>query len=267
MSEPNARRQCLLFEAGPVRYAVEATSVAEVTTPSADLDTLRGVLPLTSLSTLFGDKEEERPGMAVVLDVSPTLALRVRKIHGVAELAGCPVFRLPRGLPPWLSKAVRGAVLHEGRVFLELVPEGLLALEAKLEPPRQLGLLIEPPERAMLFESQGRLWGLPLGWVSQVVTSSDAFCACPAPHGPVVGLFPYQKELWPIFSAPALMGQPAAREEFFVLFEVAGQQAGLSAARVLGVFQDLSRGDRQGEFVARKLGTSALFLDLQGMFS
>ncbi|HLL55634.1 MAG TPA: defective in fruiting DifE, partial [Myxococcaceae bacterium] len=74
----SGRRLCLLFEAANGRFAVEATSVTEVAPPDANGVSIRGYLELTDLSLLLGGEAETRPGTGVVLDVSPTLAVRVK---------------------------------------------------------------------------------------------------------------------------------------------------------------------------------------------
>src|SRR4029078_7067317 len=73
------RRLALLFEAGPARYALEASRGLEVTPPHPERAPVRGVFPLEDLSTLMGGAAEARPGLAVLLDISPTVAVRVRE--------------------------------------------------------------------------------------------------------------------------------------------------------------------------------------------
>lgn len=111
----SGRRLCLLFEAGGVRYAIEATSVVEVAPPDMDGDSIRGFLGLRDLSQLLGGPPQARPGMAVVLDVSPTLAVRVTRVIEVADVARDTLFRLPQGLSEGLSVVARGAIAHQGR--------------------------------------------------------------------------------------------------------------------------------------------------------
>src|SRR5215831_14166272 len=90
------RRLALLFEAGPARYALEASRVLEVTPPDAERATVRGVFPLEDLSALMGGAPERRPGLAVLLDTSPTMSVRVREGAEVADVAGAPHFQLTR---------------------------------------------------------------------------------------------------------------------------------------------------------------------------
>ena len=118
-----------------------------------------------------------------------------------------------------------------------------------------------------MFESQGRLYGVALPLVSQVVAATRGFCPLPAQIGPVAGLFPHAQVLWPIYSAPGLLGAEPTREELFVLTELAGQNVGLCASRVLGVHDRFTSAEARGEFTSRTLPGPALFLDLQRMFS
>ncbi|MFP2932425.1 hypothetical protein ACLESO_46205 [Pyxidicoccus sp. 3LG] len=99
----SGRRLCLLVEAGETRYAVEATSVMEVAMSGANGSSLRGVLEVKDLSALLGGSPEEGPGMVVVLDVSPTLAVRVRSVVEVADVARAPVLPPAPGLADSLA--------------------------------------------------------------------------------------------------------------------------------------------------------------------
>lgn len=264
------RRLCLLFEAGACRYAVEATAVMEVAPPDADnTNTLRGSLELKDLTALLGGEDEARPGMSIVLDVSPTLALRVKQVFEVADVARDRLFGVPPALGDALAFVTRGAILHDQKLFLELKPEAIphQPLRRQAPSPRPVFLVEKAPDRALVFESQGVLWGVPLTMVQQVVSATGAFLPLPVPHGPVAGVFPHDQSLWPIFSAPALIGGRAAREELFVLAELAGESAGLCATRVHGVFQSFTSTEGQGEFSAKGLDQPILLLDWQRMFS
>jgi len=163
----------------------------------------------------------------------------------------------------------RGAVLHKERLYLELIAESLPQRGVQRSPLalRPAHLMESPPERALVFESQGRLFGLPLGLVSQVVTCGEAFSRLPVQRGAVAGVFPHAQVLWPIFSVPAMLGGSAEVEAFFVLTEMAGQNVGLCATRVLGVLPRFEPTEEKGEFRANGLPGPVLFLDLQHMFS
>jgi chemotaxis signal transduction protein len=265
----SGRRLCLLFEAGPSRYAVEATAVMEVANPDEDGLTIRGHFDLLDLSSLLGGPPEERPGMGVVLDVSPTLAVRVSRIVEVADVAPAPFFMLPPGLGSSLPAITRGALLHGDRLYLELVAEALphRPPSAAGAGPRAVHFLTEAPERGLVFESQGALYGLPLSMVSQVVARSAAYCPMPSASGPALGLYPHAQALWPIYSFAGLLGGEGRAEPLIVLAEVAGQGIGLSASRVLGVHQELKPSGARGEYEGRLFHGPALFLDMQRMFS
>lgn len=265
----SGRRLCLLFEAGRARFALEATAVAEVAPPGAGSDKIRGVTELKDLSELLGGDAEERPGMGLMLDVSPTLAVRVRRVVEVADVAREPFFQLPPGLGPGYQVLVRGAILHEGLLFLELTAEALPHERGSplFNVARPVYIADEPPDRALLFESQGRLFGISLSFVSQVIPATAAFCPLPAPGGPVAGLHPHAQVLWPIYAAPGLLGGAARQEELFILAELAGQDVGLCASRVLGIHDRFTATEIRGEFRAPTVDGPALFLDLQRMFS
>ena len=266
----SGRRLCLLVEAGETRYALEATSVMEVALPGSDGTSLRGMLEVKDLSVLLGGAQEKGQGMVVVLDVSPTLAVRVSAVVEVADVAHAPFFLLPAGLGEALVPLSRGAILHKERLYLELIAESLPqrgVQRGPMAPAKPVHLMESPPERALVFESQGRLFGLPLGLVSQVVTRGEAFSRLPVQRGAVAGVFPHAQVLWPIFSVPAMMGGSAEVEAFFVLTEMAGQNVGLCATRVLGVLPRFEPTEEKGEFRAPGLTGSVLFLDLQHMFS
>ena len=266
----SGRRLCLLFEAAHGRFAIEATSVMEVASPDANGQTIRGVTELQDLSQLLGGAPEVRPGTGVVLDVSPTLAVRVKQIVEVADVAREPFFGLPPGLGQALSHWVRGAILRGGRLYLELSADALphKPIKPPSPPYRPVRALEYPPDQALVFESQQRLFGIPLTFVSQVVASDESFSRLPGPgEGPVVGLFPHAQILWPVYAAPGLLGGTAVPEPLLVLAELAGQNVGLCASRVLGVLRGFTAGTTRGEFSGPGLAPPVLFLDLQHMFS
>lgn len=268
----SGRRLCLLFSAGGVRYGIDATMVSEVATPDLEGRSIRGFLELQDLSVLLRGAPEVRPGMAVVLDLSPTLALRVREILNIADVAQDPVLRLPEGVDPSLRSMVRGAIIHEQRIYLELVAD---ALPTKPSPDAIPSLwpvhfLEEASGQALVFESEGRLYGLPLPFVSHVIAASDAFCPLPSRRGSVAGLIPHMQALWPVYSPGRLLaGRPLSgetqREAFFVLAEIAGRNVGLCASKVLGVHQGFNFVSN-GEFSLAGM-PPVVFLDLQRMFS
>jgi chemotaxis signal transduction protein len=243
----------VLCEAGPARFAVPATSVLEVANPDPSAATLRGHHPLVDLSRLLGGPAEPGPGTAVLLDTSPTLALRVKKVRGVRDTASCPWLHLPRRLAPSLEPAVRGVLDIDGELFLELNVE---ALALGVRPPPELKV-VDPfgpaLPAALVFETGARLVGLPLSAVVQVVSVGPHYCTLPAATA-AAGVLIHRQQVWPVFSLPALLGEPALREDLVVLAEVADDGVGLLASRALGV--------REGAALA---GVASL--ELRRMFS
>lgn len=257
------------MEAGPTRFSVEATSVMEVAAPGPDETCLRGVLEVKDLSVLLGGGPEQTPGMVVVFDVSPTLAVRVRSIVEVTDVATAAHFLLPSGLGDTLAALSRSAVLHKDRLYLEINADALPQEPGTVNPPPELPVhfVESAPERSLVFESQGRLFGLPLSLISQVVMRGPAFSALPGRSGAVAGVMPHGQALWPLYSAPALLGGPSTAEDFLVLAEVEGRSLGLCASRVLGVHPRFAPAGEPGEFTAPGVPASVLFLNLRRMFS
>jgi chemotaxis signal transduction protein len=238
MSE-RGRRLCLLCEAGPSRFAIPATSVLEVATPDAGGATLRGHHPLVDLTTLLSGAPELRPGTAVLLDTSPTLALRVKNVRGVIDVADCPWLHVPRRLVPTLEPAVRGLVDVNGELFLELDVE---AIAAGMRSPPQLKVVdpFGPPlAQALVFETGGRKVGLPLASVAQVVGTSKKYCPLVA-GGAAAGVLLHQQQAWPVFSLPGLLGEPVPDEPLMVLADVQGDGLAFTASRALGVLEGAS---------------------------
>ena len=258
------------MEAGDTRFSVEATSVMEVAAPGPDETSLRGVLEIMDLSVLLGGEPEPGPGMVVVFDVSPTLAVRVRSIIEVVDVAPAPHFLLPPGLGDTLAALSRSALLHKDRLYLELTAEALPHEPGTVRPPPEHPVLYTEglPGRSLVFESQGRLFGLPLPLVSQVVTRGPSFSALPGKGGAVAGVLLHGQTLWPLYSAPGMLGAPATPEDFLVLLEVEGRGGmGLCASRVLGVHPRFEPTGEPGAFRAPGVTDPVLFLNLQRMFS
>jgi chemotaxis signal transduction protein len=230
------RRLSLLFEAGPARYAIEATRVVEVAPPDTDRPTVRGVFPLEDLSMLMGGAPERRPGLALVLDTSPTRAVRVREGAEVADVSGDPHFQLTRDLAARIGEVVRGSLLHAGRLYLELRAEALGQTPVLPAPPPRIVTWLDAAAAPMLlFESGERLFAIPLGNVLQVVPVGTAFCPFPVPGGVIAGVLAHGHALWPVYGLSAFFGGTLAVESHVVLAELAGMQVALCASRVLGV--------------------------------
>ena len=88
--ETDARRLCVFFEALGTRYAIEAVRVLEVAWPRPGEETLHGNLSLRDLPAVLGGAVGEPLNTALVLDSSPTLAVRVGTVEGVFDSSSLP---------------------------------------------------------------------------------------------------------------------------------------------------------------------------------
>lgn len=269
MQFDRGRRLCVLFEAGAARYSIEATSVLEIGAAPSDTDTLRGVQQLQDLSTLLGGDPEQRPGMSLLLDVSPSLALRIKRVIDVADIARAPFFLLPPGLGDSLALMIRGATLYARNLYLELAADMLSAqpLDPRVIPQGRLYCSSHPPERALVFESEGKAYAISLPFVSQIIVLGEEFCTLPFSRAPLVGLLPHAQSLWPVYSMAGMAGEASSLERLIILADVAGRNLGICAARALGVRSHFRPTDNPGEFASEGIETSISILDLERMFS
>ncbi|MEW5740942.1 MAG: defective in fruiting DifE [Myxococcota bacterium] len=232
MSTPTGdRRLFVFFEAGKTRYAIEAVGVLEVARPPADADTLHGHLALKDLSVLLGGEPEVRPATALVLDTSPTLAVRVRAVEGVFDAAADRALALPRRMIPLAAPALRGGLLHEGRLSFEVDTDGVArGLPRSTRRPERTTR--EPQEACLVFETGTERLAVPLSRVRQVVPAGAAFNPAPG-TGAFLGAVVHGASLCPVFS----VSDTTAPESLIVLAEAGGEVIGLSARRADGVQQ------------------------------
>ena len=223
------RRLCVFFNAGATRYALDAVRVLEVARANEEgALQLSRHLPVRDLSLLLGGEEEPRVAAGVVMDVSPTLALRVRQVDGVFDCTALPRWPVQGRLVALLAPAITGAMEYEGRLAFELDADG-----AARGLPRQL----KPLERhyrtdpaALVFTVQGERLAIPLHNVVQVIEAGACFNRAPN-AGSFLGVAVHRALLCPVFTVgPLGLVQP-----FVVLFEVGGDLLGLSASQVEGV--------------------------------
>lgn len=233
------RRLCVFFEAARTRYAIEATSVVEVARAlGADDETLRGHLAIRDLSVLLGGDPEERPGTVILLDSSPTVAARTRRVEGVFDAAPHLTLPLPNRLVHLVAPVVKQGLVSEAGLSFELdvahLPRGL---------PRQARRLELATTTAkgpcLVFESGPLLLALPLTDVSQVASKGPMFNAAPG-VGSFVGVLMHQQRLVPAFS---LTGTEA--ETLLVVIELASGPVALSASRAHGVKSPGALGEAQ----------------------
>jgi chemotaxis signal transduction protein len=241
------RKLYVFFEAGRTRYALEATAVTEVAHPNPGDDSLHGHHALRDLSQLLGGSDEVRPGAAVILDTSPTVAVRVREVGGVFDTSSDLFLSLPGRMIPLVAPAIRGALLHEGELVFELDREG-----AARGLPRQLKkpvlATLAPTTPCLVFDTGPLRLAVPLPRVLQVVPVGPAFNRAPG-EGAFCGAVAHLQQLCPVFRVSDATGEP-----FIVLVEARGELMGLTAARADGVKQ----ADSLGEVPV---------LDLEQMFS
>lgn len=243
-----SRRLCIFFEAGGTRFLVEAVRVTEVAHAEGEGDTVRGHLGARDLSALLGGEAERRPGNVVVLDTSPTAAVRVAAVEGVFDAAGDAVLPLPRRLIPLVSPAIRGALLREGRLSFELDADGV-ARGLPRHTRRRERFVREPLEPCLVFESGGARFAVPLSHVLQVVAQGPHFNPAPS-RSEFLGAVAHQQRLHPVFS----VSEVQQAEPLIVLVDARAEPVGLSAARALGVQRPDALGDAQ-------------VLDVERMFS
>jgi hypothetical protein len=232
------RRLCLFFEAGATRYAIEATSIVEVARATQDEETLRGHLAIRDLSMLLGGDPEERPGTIVLLDSTPTVAARTRRVDGVFDASSHLVLPLPNRLVHLVAPVVKQGLVSEAGLTFELdaaeLPRGL---------PRQTKRVELATTRAsgpfLVFDTGPLHLAVPLAEVSQVASKGPMFNAAPG-VGSFVGVLMHQQRLVPAFS---LTGTIA--EALLIVLELASGPVGLSASRAHGVKSAEALGEAQ----------------------
>jgi len=187
----------------------------------------------------------------------------------VADIARAPFFHLPPGLGDSLPLMMRGATLHGGHLYLELAADMLPAqpLDPRVFPQGRLYCSSQPPERALVFESEGKAYGISLPFVSQIIVPGEELCTLPFSRAPVVGLLPHAQSLWPVYSMAGMAGEASSLERLIILADVAGRNLGICAARALGVRSHFRPTDNLGEFVSDDIEATISILDPERMFS
>jgi hypothetical protein len=230
----DSRRLCVFFSAGVTRYAVEAVSVLEVARPGTDDELAQRHLWLRDLSLMLGGAAEVRPGAALVLDTSPTMAVRVREVEGVFDAAGDPELVLSNRLITLVAPAVSRAIVHEDRLVFELDAQASTrGLPRQIRRPEVATL--EPTSACLLVRSGTVRLAIPLPQVLQVTAVGTRFNHAPG-AGAFRGAMAFEQQLCPVFcltDAPAL-------ESFVVLIELGGELLGLTASEAEGVRQPSS---------------------------
>ncbi len=230
--ETDSRRLCVFFEAVGTRYALEAVRVLEVAKPEVGEQTLHGNLGLRDLPEVLGGAPGTDLSTALVLDSSPTLAVRVGAIEGVFDSNTLLNSALSRRLIPVLSPAVRGTLLKDDRLYFELDADAVSrGLPKQLRRPEIVTSEAAGP--CLVFESGDQRFGVPLPLVKQVIARGAAFNRAPG-RGAFVGVVHHREAVCPVFSLTGVEPEP-----LIVLLDLGDGGVGVCARRADGVTRGL----------------------------
>ena len=220
----------------------------EVARPSSDDELTQRHLWLRDLSTLLGGDAEVRPGAALILDTSPTMAIRVRDVEGVFDVSKDAQLPLSNRLISLVAPAVSRGLLHEGRLVFELdAQSSTRGLPRQTRRPELA--TVDPTTPCLVFGSGTTQLAVPLGQVLQVMAVGPSFNHAPG-SGAFRGALAHGQQLCPVFC----VSDAAELESFIVLLELGSEVLGLTASRADGVKQSTSLAEVR-------------VLDLERMFS
>lgn len=248
MPEENApgrsKRPCLIFRAGGSRFALPATAVREVADVAAGPGATHGGLPVESLAELLALPADGEGGVTLVLDASPPRALHVAGVDEVADFSIAEHLNLPTGAESPAAPLFRGAVLHDGRLVLELLPEPLARFEALASVPPE----VTPPvvevaepvdERALIFVvGEEELLALPLSVVTRIL-GAPQLCPLPYARPGLAGILEHERSLLPVFDPAVMLGRGRTSGEYVIAADVGSGSIGLLARHVRGVVPEL----------------------------
>jgi len=244
-----AERKVVLFSAGGVRLALRLSHVREIVAiaPGEDEVVSRGErVPTAFVSTVLG-LPSGSSGFALLTEGPSGVALRVDAVHGISDLADAEFFQLPAPTPLPQPPPFSGAVVVKGEIALELAV-GTLGFaplepaEETVEPPPDLGLA---PERELRFARAGRVYGVPLALLVQVL-EAPRVAAVPLTPRSHRGLLHHARSLHAVLDVAALYGDAAADlgpdglaarppPRRVLLIDAGGTGVGVVADRVLGL--------------------------------
>lgn len=234
-----ADRKALIFSAGGVRFALRLSHLREIVAVEGmegEIRTRGESVPCAFVSTVLGLRGGPSP-LALLTEGSPRLALRVEAVHGIVDLSGAEFFQLPARTPLPQPPPFSGAVVLEGRVALELAMAtiGFAPLEPAEElpaPPADLG---PGAERELRFARAGRVYGVPLSLLVQVL-EGPAIAPVPLTPASHRGLLYHGRALHPVVDlAVRYGGGEPAEGRTVLLLDAGGAGVGVVADRVLGV--------------------------------
>ena len=164
----------------------------------------------------------------LVMDVSPTLALRVKQVDGVFDCTTCLAGRCRAGwCPCWRPRSPRRWNTRAGSSSSS-TPTAQRGACPGSSSRSSATTAVDPS--ALVFTVQGERLAIPLQHVVQVIEANACFNRAPN-AGSFLGVAVHRAQLCPVFTVgPLGLVQP-----FVVLFEVNGDLLGLSASQVEGV--------------------------------
>ncbi|MBI5544267.1 MAG: hypothetical protein HY901_10285 [Deltaproteobacteria bacterium] len=232
-------RLALVFRGASTRWALPASAVLEVGAAPEGAAALRHGLPVEDFGKLLGEAPCTGPQkVTLVLDCAPPRALCVEAVEEVTDLAAAPFFRLPEGLGP--GGLIRGALLHRGRLALELEPQALADHQPGSAPaPRSLLPPEEsparPPERSLVFEAgELGLIGMPLSLVTGVIRAESP-CRVPFAAFGHRGLVHHERSILSVFDLALMAGRAQTKADLAVSLDVSGQALAVLTSRVVGM--------------------------------
>jgi chemotaxis signal transduction protein len=237
----------VLFSAGGVRLALRLSHVREIASVAQGEGEARSrgePVPTAFVSTVLG-LPSGPSGFALFTEGTPGIALRVDAVHGITDLADAEFFQLPAPTPLPQPPPFSGAVVVKGEVALELSVGtlGFAPLEPAEEhpdPPPDLGLV---PDRELCFARGGRVFGVPLSLLVQVL-EGPRLAAVPLTPRSHRGLLHHARSLHAVIDVAALYGEPPLAPGAFgspgagrtvLLLDAGGTGVGVLADRVLGL--------------------------------
>lgn len=254
-----AARLLALVRAGPYRFALPAEAVFEVArvppvpTPGS-----------ASLVAALGEPEGQGE-WGLALRGAMLRAYRVDAVEGVRELGAARFYNLPHGVGLDPPELVRGALVVDGALALELRPEVLEGLSPlPPRPPPLLSVWTEPAPKALVFTAAGRSLAFPLPQVLSVV-ARPPICAVPRASPGIRGVVEHGQTLYPVLDLGGLYFDRPGTGELGVLVEQDGRPWLVLADAVRGVrsgFKPIS--DGEPGWMQDERGERALFLRLDG---
>jgi chemotaxis signal transduction protein len=231
-----SERKALLFSAGGVRLALRLAHIREIVNAppgAAEVVTRGESLPSASVAAALRLPVGPAP-YALLVD---RIALRAESLHGIVDLALAEVFQLPARTtlpspPPFV-----GAVVWKGEIALEIAASaiGPTPLEPAGEGPPPAADAPPPTEREFLFSRAGRIYGVPLSLLVQVLEGPRV---APVPLAPPShrGLVYHGRAIHPVLDVAVRYGGRSLPDgRSVLLLDAGGSGVGVLADRVLGL--------------------------------